>query len=326
MTTEAKQLREWYQHQQRPLPWRQSRDPYRIWISEMMLQQTTVAAVVPYYERFLKTFPDAQTLKDAPLAKVLELWSGLGYYSRARNIHKAAQVLGAQSFPQSFAQLMELPGFGPYTARAVSSLAFGERVGVVDGNVIRVLSRYHAWSGPWWTTPERNIYQAKMDEWVQSEDPSVINQAIMDIGATVCTPQNPICLICPLQAGCLARQLQSVSQFPLKKPKKKSEVWLWKAELFYKKNQIGLVENNYLPFLRGQWIFPGQALKQKKKPKKFHVKHGITHHEIYVDVIKSEAKAEKNIRWINIKDLPQINPSSLLRKILDSQEGSLFLA
>jgi A/G-specific adenine glycosylase len=316
---ESKLLKTWYLENQRPLPWRQNKDPYRIWISEMMLQQTTVTAVIPYFERFVKKFPNVKSLRMAPLSDVIELWSGLGYYSRARNIHKAAQVLGETGFPQSYEQLIELPGFGPYTARAVSSLAFGEKVGVVDGNVIRVLSRYYGWARPWWNTKDRQDYQVKADALVQTEDPSIINQALMELGATICTPQSPTCLLCPLRPQCQALQTRATDKLPLKKPKKKSEIWVWDAEIHHRKNQVGLVVNNHLPFLRGQFIFPGDALKQTKKPKKYDVKHGITHHEIYVRVISSRKKATKNIKWTDIKDLKKVNPSSLLRKILQAR-------
>jgi A/G-specific adenine glycosylase len=312
---EAAILKKWYLENYRTLPWRQSRDPYRIWISEMMLQQTTVTAVVPYYERFLLKFPDIKSLQKAPLSDVLEMWSGLGYYSRARNIHKAAQTLAVQGFPKSYKDLMELPGFGPYTARAVSSLAFGEKAGVVDGNVIRVMSRYYGWSVPWWNPKDKIIFQEKADELVKVEDPSLINQALMELGATVCTPHNPACLMCPLQKNCQARKTQTIHELPLKKLKKKSEIWLWNAEICLRKNQIGLVENNYMPFLKGQFVFPGKALKQSKKPAKYDVKHGITHHDIYVRVKK--LKTAKKVKWIHLEDIKKINPSSLLRKILE---------
>ncbi len=316
---EAQKLRDWYLENQRPLPWRLNRDPYRIWISEMMLQQTTVAAVVPYYERFMQKFPDVQTLQKSPLSHVLEMWAGLGYYSRARNIHKSAQVLAMNGFPQGYEQLMDLPGFGPYTARAVSSLAFGERVGVVDGNVIRVLSRYYGLAGPWWTTLERNLYQQKIDAWVQKEDPALINQAVMDLGATICTPQSPSCWRCPLLKKCEARLSQRIPDLPVKKPKKNSEVWVWDVSLLLRGKKIGLIENDYLPFLKGQLIFPGKALQQKKKPKTYDVKHGITHHDIYVRVKKSKIMNAKKVKWIKCSELQQINPSSLLRKIIDFQ-------
>ena len=163
---DQKNLIAWYQKNKRVLPWRASQDPYKIWISEVMLQQTTVTAVIPYYEKFLKLFPTVQKLAAATIEDVYEMWAGLGYYSRARNLHKSAvllseMILSGNGFPQSYQQLLELPGFGPYTARAVSSLAFGEKTGVLDGNVIRVLSRKYGIDSDWWQTVARNDLQTQ---------------------------------------------------------------------------------------------------------------------------------------------------------------------
>ena len=133
----------WYLANRRPLPWRKDKNPYTIWISEVMLQQTTVAAVIPYFERFIERFPNQHTLAQAELSEVYEYWAGLGYYSRARNLHASAKIISDSGFPEDYSQLIQLPGFGPYTARAVASLAFDQKVGVLDGNVIRVLSRVH---------------------------------------------------------------------------------------------------------------------------------------------------------------------------------------
>ncbi len=158
---------EWYRKNRRDLPWRHTRDPYSIWISETMLQQTTTQAVIPFYERFLKRFPDVRSLAAGRLEDVFEMWSGLGYYSRARNLHKAAKALAERRFPRRFEELIELPGFGPYTARAVASLAFGQEAGVLDGNVIRVLSRVHDLAEEWWKTSGRKKLQTLSDAWVQ---------------------------------------------------------------------------------------------------------------------------------------------------------------
>src|SRR6185312_12760226 len=161
------QLLEWYRANRRELPWRASRDPYRIWISETMLQQTTTTAVIPFFERFVARFPDLKALAQSTEAEVLEMWSGLGYYSRARNLHKAAQALVARGgFPQTHEELAEFPGFGPYTARSVASLAFDQAVGVVDGNVIRVLSRCEGEDWEWWRPNVRQQIQNRADAWV----------------------------------------------------------------------------------------------------------------------------------------------------------------
>ena len=160
----------WYRENKRDLPWRKTRDPYCIWISETMLQQTTSRAVIPFYERFLTSFPTVHDLAKASEGKVMENWAGLGYYSRARNLHKAAkQISKMGEFPKEVDDLLALPGLGPYTARAVASIAFEKPAGVVDGNTIRVLSRFYDWKGEWWKTAGRLWVQETMDEWVQEE-------------------------------------------------------------------------------------------------------------------------------------------------------------
>ncbi|MCB0410907.1 MAG: A/G-specific adenine glycosylase, partial [Bdellovibrionales bacterium] len=156
-------LVEWFKTNHRPLPWRVNRDPYRIWISEVMLQQTTSRAVQPFFERFLKRFPNLKSLSQAKIEDVYEVWAGLGYYSRARNLLKTAQILGRTGFPKTFEELLKLPGLGPYTARSISSLAFEQRVGVLDGNVIRVLSRLSGEAISWWTTEGRTKLQGWAD-------------------------------------------------------------------------------------------------------------------------------------------------------------------
>ncbi|WP_413289906.1 A/G-specific adenine glycosylase [Bdellovibrio sp. HCB337] len=324
--TDHKKLLKWYQENKRDLPWRKSKDPYPIWISEVMLQQTTVVAVIPYFEKFLKLFPTVKDLAKAPEAKVLEAWAGLGYYSRARNLHKAAKEIAAKGFPKNAAGLLELPGFGPYTSRAVASIAFDEAVGVLDGNVIRVLSRKYGKKTEWWNTKARDELQKMSDQMAEAGSPAEINQALMELGATVCTPQKVSCLLCPWSSDCVARDKNLVDKLPLKKPRKESEVWVWQPEVHIRKNkeknQVALVQNTYAPFLKGQWIFPGQVLTSKEKPKKFDVKHFITHHDIYIQIQKDSRapKSPKTVQWVELKNLKQVNPSSLLTKVLKKVE------
>ena len=319
----AGSLLSWYGENKRELPWRRNRNPYQIWLSEVMLQQTTVIAVIPYYEKFLKAFPRVEDLAKAPLEKVLEQWSGLGYYSRARNLHKSAQALAGTGFPETAAELLQLPGFGPYTSRAVASIAFGEAVGVLDGNVIRVLTRVQGWDIAWWTTASKILLQNASDLLAGKGPSSEINQGLMELGATVCTPQNPTCFMCPWQKSCQAFKQGKVSEIPLKKPRKKSEVWVWDVTLFAKdKNphkKIGLIKNNYAPFLKGQPLFPGSIKKQSEKPKTFDVKHGITHHDIYIRIHQASHPSKtqaKDLQWVLIKDLKKVNPSNLLQKVI----------
>ncbi len=192
-----RRLHAWYRRHRRDLPWRRTKDPYAIWVSEIMLQQTRVAAVIPYYERFLERFPDARTLARARLDTVLAHWSGLGYYRRARMMHAASKQLARDGFPQGAQALRSLPGIGPYTAAAVASIAFGEHAAVVDGNVERVLCRVFGRraKGAWVRRAAEGFLEG-------ARGPGDHNQAVMELGATVCTPIAPDCPRCPLSSVC----------------------------------------------------------------------------------------------------------------------------
>jgi A/G-specific adenine glycosylase len=317
----SKLLLAWYKENHRDLPWRRNRDPYRIWISEVMLQQTTVAAVIPYYEKFLSRFPTVQSLAECNLESVFEMWAGLGYYSRARNLHKSAIALSEKGFPETAAELLELPGFGPYTSRAVSSLAFGEKVGVLDGNVIRVLTRVYGWDMDWWTTKARPQLQTAADEIASLGPSNLLNQGLMELGATICTPQSPACLLCPWNKQCVALHTHQIAKIPRKRPRKQSEVWVWKLQVITEGNKVALIPNDYAPFLKGQMIFPGTISQQAKKPKIFDLKHGITHHDIYIQIDKKSSMKSFKIKreswqWVSTKDIKKINPSNLMQKVL----------
>lgn len=314
------QLLDWFQASQRPLPWRRNRDPFAIWISETMLQQTTTTAVIPFFHRFMERFPDLRSLAAASEAEVKKYWAGLGYYSRASNLWRAAGALNQQAhFPRSHVELLEFPGFGPYTARAVASLAFGEAVGVLDGNVIRVLSRYLNWALPWWQTSVRKQLQGAVDQWVQGVPSEQMNQALMELGATICTPKSPTCMLCPLRSGCGAWKTQKVTELPLVRPRRAREIWLWQAEIYQRGKKIALVQKHSLPFLRQHWVLPGSARLLKKKPAKFDFSHSITHHDIFVQLtsMDSTPQAHENLKWVRREELTLHAPSSLVQKALD---------
>ena len=220
----ARALLAWFdRHGRRDLPWQRDPTPYRVWVSEIMLQQTRVAAVIPYFERFMARFPDVDALAGAELDQVLGLWSGLGYYARARNLHAAARAVCANHggrFPDTFEELLALPGIGRSTAGAILALAFGRRYPILDGNAKRVLARYHAVAG-WpgdsatgdrlWTFAERHTPRRRVGDYTQ---------AIMDLGATLCTRTRPTCLLCPLADGCRAHALGDPTTFPAPRPKR----------------------------------------------------------------------------------------------------------
>jgi len=221
-----KQLFGWFRQYRRDLPWRRTKDSYRIWLSEIMLQQTRVAAVIPYYERFLERFPDIHALAGAPQEEVLRLWSGLGYYSRARNLQRAAQEIVAKHggvFPRTEKDALELPGIGQYTAAAILSIAYGAKHAVLDGNVARVLARIFAVQGDLRDAKRWQALQKSADALLDPKSSGDWNQAMMELGATLCTPQSPQCLLCPVTQFCQARKLGIADTLPTRRKKRATE-------------------------------------------------------------------------------------------------------
>ena len=217
----ARCLAVWFARAARDLPWRRTRDPYRIWLSEVMLQQTRVDTVIPYYERFLARFPDARALAEAPLDDVLALWSGLGYYSRARSLHRAAQQIVAGhggDLPRTVEGLRALAGIGPYTAGAIASIAFDAPEALVDGNVIRVLSRVYGIDIDARSTDAQKLFWDTAARLVKADatiPPSVLNQSLMELGALLCTPTKPACGVCPLARHCVATRDGRTEELPV---------------------------------------------------------------------------------------------------------------
>ncbi|HMI05962.1 MAG TPA: A/G-specific adenine glycosylase [Flavobacterium sp.] len=220
----TKSLIDWYLLNKRDLPWRNTTEPYPIWLSEIMLQQTRVAQGMPYFFAFTKAFPTVLDLANASEEQVLKLWQGLGYYSRARNLHKTAQIVAFEldgKFPGNYSDLMKLKGIGEYTAAAIASFSFNENVPVVDGNVFRVLSRFFDIETDIANASAKKEFSALAYELMPKDNPAIFNQAMMEFGALQCVPKNPNCEICPLNSGCLALKLKKVNQLPVKSKKAK---------------------------------------------------------------------------------------------------------
>jgi A/G-specific adenine glycosylase len=215
-----KLLLAWFSESRRDLPWRRSKDPYRIWLSEIMLQQTRVAAAIPYYQRFLERFPDVQAIAEAPQEEVLRFWSGLGYYSRARRLHQAAQQIVALHngvFPAAEFEALALPGIGKYTAAAILSIAYGRKLAVLDGNVARVLARLKALRGDLRAGKHWRELHKNAEALLAPRAPGDWNQAMMELGATTCTPRAPQCHLCPVKEFCRARKLGLATTIPEKR-------------------------------------------------------------------------------------------------------------
>ncbi len=255
----AARLLAWYGRCGRDLPWRQTRDPYRIWLSEIMLQQTGVKTVIPYYERFLQRFADVNELAAATVDEVIELWAGLGYYSRARNLHAAACQLVAEPggrFPSDLQELMALPGIGRSTAGAILSIAFDKKAPILDGNVRRVLIRLYAVEEPPRAASVEKFLWRQAEELTSLERPHDYAQAIMDLGATVCSPRNPDCQICPLVSLCQANRLGLAGDLPRRQPRKVVPL-VRQVVLLLERNGEFLVRKRPLQgMLAGLWEFP----------------------------------------------------------------------
>ncbi len=270
------QVLAWFKvHGRQHLPWQMDRTPYRVWVSEIMLQQTQVATVIPYFERFMARFPDVQSLARASQDEVLQLWTGLGYYARGRNLHKCAQIIAIEhhgEFPDSVDELEQLPGIGRSTAGAIISLALNQRAAILDGNVKRVLARYHAIEGwPAKTAVSKKLW-AVACEHTPATDFADYTQAMMDLGATVCTRSKPKCKDCPLQNDCAGFALGTPENYPGKKPKKITPI---KAiQLLMLQNDVGntlLEQRPSIGIWGGLWSFP--ELDHSEDPTNFCREH-----------------------------------------------------
>lgn len=256
-------LLEWFRRVKRDLPWRRTNNPYYIWVSEVMLQQTQVKTVIPYYHRFLEQFPDLDTLAQASMEDVLELWRGLGYYSRARRLWEGARfVLKNEEgrVPKDYQALLKIPGVGEYTAGAVASIAFGEGVLAVDGNVNRVVARFLAWEEAIETVGTRRHFVAYLKGLQPAGQAGDFNQAMMELGATVCTPKSPKCSECPIAEGCQGFALGTPLSFPVKRSKEKITEAIRPTLVLIRNGKVLLKKRPSKGLLANLWEFPGEEL------------------------------------------------------------------
>lgn len=326
-----RRLLRWYGKQRRALPWRSSRDSYRVWVAEVMLQQTRIAVVIPAYQRFIAAFPDLRRLAAAAEDEVLSLWSGLGYYSRARALQRAARQLveqGADEFPADYKTARRLPGVGPYTAAAVLSIAYDQPYAAVDGNVIRVLSRLFCQSlpdargEPYASLAQRLLDPVHAGDW---------NQAVMELGETVCTPQVPCCADCPWRFACRAYATAAVDRYPPPRARRPREQVRLEMQIVRDRAGRLLLEQDVFPFLPHLWLPPvrmaGQAGRTLPGKPLGEIRHAIVHRDFRVQVQElivspsrleqlAQRKASGRRAVFTPQEVIRIGRSSLLSKAL----------
>lgn len=327
LTNPSRALLPWFAAHRRPLPWRTARgtprDPWQTLTSEVMSQQTRLEVVVPRFLEWMGRFPTPQHLADSSQENVLSAWAGLGYYSRARNLHKAAQAIAKDGWPSTFDALLALPGLGPYTAAAIGSLSFGLQVPMVDGNVMRVLSRFHALA----LDPRSGIGVRRLrdlaTDWIRCADAGEMNEATMELGALVCKPRNPSCGVCPLAATCRACAMGTPEAFPPARARKEIVAIRRKVVVVEQDGCVLLRKAEGSELLAGLWILPaeGETPALVADGHGFgSVRHSITHHQVVWEVVRgvwAGGAPPSGWQWHCRVDLPAVVVSSLLRKALE---------
>lgn len=335
-STFSSDILNWYAEHKRSMPWRETKDPYKIWISEIMLQQTRVDQAWPYFERFIGEFPTVFDLANANQQQVLKAWEGLGYYSRARNLHAAAKTIVSEydgKIPEEYDEIIKLKGIGPYTAAAVSSIAFNKPNAVVDGNVIRVVTRYFGIEDDVRSSKTTKLVQKQVNELISKENPADFNQGMMELGSTVCKPTQPLCTQCPIQSNCVAFKTARTATIPYKsKAKKKPHKHIGVGIIERKDGKVLIALRPENVMLGGLWEFPGgkqeegediretvqrelkeelgvevNAYKEFMKLKHVYSHFSITMHAFLCTLISGEPqpKSSQEIRWVKISELEQ---------------------
>jgi len=338
----AKRLNAWYRKHARSLPWRETTDPYKIWISEIMLQQTTVSAVIPYYQKWIKAFPTVNHVVKAPLQRVLKQWQGLGYYTRAKNIHSTAKIIRENykgKIPGDPVQLRKLPGFGPYTVGAVMSIAFDRRYPIVDANVRRVIMRILAIDGFADTTQDTKIL-VHLEKIMPKRNIRTFNQALMELGALVCRNREPLCSLCPVKSHCLGykKGIQEIIPKPKKRVIKDIDAAIG---ILKKENKYFIQRRPESGLLAGLWEFPGGKVKEWETPVQalrrelkeeldidvkrarhvMNIRHFYTQYRVNLHVSMCEPttypRGQKDRKWVSLNDLCKYPMPSGSAKIVD---------
>jgi len=339
MTKLSNPLLAWYRQNSRKLPWRDHPDPYAVWVSEIMLQQTRVDTVIPYFEKWMRLFPDVVALANASEQDVLNAWEGLGYYSRARNLHKAAKLVASKfngQLPRDLTELRSLPGIGRYTVGAIASMAFGMDEPTLDGNLRRVFARLFdvdesadspAGQKILWDLAAQNLPKGQAGNY---------NQALMDLGATICVPKNPRCLICPLMEMCEARINGTQELRPVLKAKKAVPHYIHAAAVILQRGRVLLAQRPADGLLGGMWEFPNgrvnaepakeltkvlnaaYSLKAKRKEALGVIQHAYTHFKVTVHAFRCETVSipkDKNLKWVRLSELENYPMGKVDRQI-----------
>ncbi len=324
----------WFAEYGRNLVWRNTHDPYRIWIAEIVMQQTRIEQGTAYFYRFVERFPNLQSLAKASLDEVLKYWEGLGYYSRARNLHTTAKQLMEDyggTFPKHHTELIKLKGIGPYTARAIGSFAFKNETGVLDGNVLRVMSRVLNNFLPINQQKSRKVFQQIIDTWVKGVDSRAFNQGMMDLGATICTPTKPACMICPLETHCEARKEDTLHLLPHKGKKLKRKTRYFNFYLVSNSSdEIAIRQRPVSGLWGGLWEIPNEEVEMKIWDQKqnlqggtfsFKMKHVFTHFDMMINTFvltAVEAHHWEGVQFISKDKIPIFAFSKAVLNIFDN--------
>lgn len=325
----ANNILAWFQIHGRQLPWRETKDPYPIWLSEIILQQTRVSQGMAYWQRFIERYPKVEELAAASEDEVLRLWQGLGYYTRARNLHTAAQqIVNMGHFPKTLEEIKKLKGVGDYTAAAIASFAFDIPVAAVDGNVFRVLARYHGIETPINTTEGKKLFTALANDVIPTNQAASFNQAMMDFGATQCTPSSPRCLSCPLQETCVAYREDKVELLPnkLKKIKIKERHLIY---IYIRcRGKVAIHRRGEGDIWQGLWEplllknEPPSSLEIPLQLKRKGVKHVLTHQILLADIYLAEVATAPRLPgdyvWIEEKELDRYALPRLVEKLIEA--------